>query len=247
MTIAALKLDGPVLAMGQAPETAALVQRYVDTMAVLDRIGHELIARLPGKSRRAENGAAEDVGARGTVRRPADEVLSVMLRKGQIEPRLYIAAREAERLLLAIEVARRIGSSVPTMERVDGSTGRADGEVALLGRVHHWARLQSEITADAACGPSEDARRVTVRIVEAVCRDGLSIADLERAGEYGRRAVVARRLRAGLIVCARHFGVRPDARGSVRVMAVDDVDFDADAGRRDSECVKSDSRTADAA
>jgi hypothetical protein len=224
MTTAALRLDAPVLAAGQPLETAALLQRYVDTTAVADRLAAELIDRLPGRSRRADNGSLEDVGERATTRRPADEVLSVMLRKGQIEPRLYLAAREVERLLLSIEVARHIGSSVPVMERVDGSTGRSDGEVALLGRVHRWARLQSEITADPGCGPTEDARRAAVRIVEAVARDGRSIADLERAGEYGRRAVVARRLRSGLIVCARHFGIRPDARASVRVMPVDSSD-----------------------
>ena len=67
-----------------------------------------------------------------------------------------------------------------------------------------------------------------------VCHQGLTITEIEQAGGHGRRAVLARRLKAGLDMVARTLMIRGSPEGNIRT-AHFETSEDADGQGDESE------------
>jgi hypothetical protein len=84
-----------------------------------------------------------------------------------------------------------------------------------------WAGVQKAILADPQCGSVPGHRWHAVKVLERVCHFGLSVVQIERIGDVGRRNVIGRRLRAALDCAADYFGVLGSAEGRIRSVNLD--------------------------
>ncbi len=209
-------------------EVQRLLTRWVQALAVASSLAAELLAAMPATKGASSSASTARAGVdaardeRTTSRRAADDPISVMLRKGQIDGRAYLTAREVQHMLDMQRAADGVRSGLANFgERVDGGGDlAADAEVRRLTRADRWARLAAAILADPRAGAVEHRPHV-VETLARVCGGPMSIADVARMGDLGRRAVIARRFRAGLAVAADHVLRGRDARGGVVHVDVD--------------------------
>lgn len=200
-----------------------LLDRWLRAQAVSDRIAAELLATLGEKPRRAANGTSEPGDRARVLRVPA---LDLMHKRGQLSDRHWLAGREIGTLLDAIDIARGLRSSMASAgATIDKPSFSSDGHVRLLHASQRWAKLQTAVLADRGCGANVETRKHVIPVLELVCGHGLTLNDIEAMKTHGRRDVLAKRLKAGLSVAVKYFGIRPDTRGiQVAHAAVDEAD-----------------------
>lgn len=198
---------------------AEMLRRWARMVRLLDRIIAETLDHLDVDLRRG--GETKPKPLTGPVTR--EHPLDLMWKKRQISDRGYMAGRAIDTMLSQVRALEGLGSTLRG-EGIQGSGARDAAALARMQVTQRWSRVVAEIMTDSRCGGVPEHRRLTVRVLEMVCHEAQSIADIERAGGFGRRAVLARRLKGGLDAAARALSIRDAPEGRIGVVHYETTD-----------------------
>lgn len=223
-------MGGTVETNDRAPElpeeARELMERWDKTLRMLERIVAECMRVLGAKPQRRSVGDVMGDPAKEPKKRITEPALERMWSRRQISDRNYLAGKAVDVLLSQIAALDGLGSTLKSEGMLSGGGAGDAPTLARLQVAQRWAALQSEILADNRCGSDVEHRRHAIKVLELVCHHGLGIGDIEKLGGMGRRAVLARRLKAALDVAAGFFRVRGAEEGRVRVVHFDAVDVE---------------------
>ncbi len=206
-------------------DAAEALRRWARVLRLLERVTEQGLAACGATLARGKTTDAAPRTGRQIREHPIDQ----MYRKRQISDRAWLAAREIARVRDHAVMLEGLGSTLKSEGMLSqGGTGEGRQE-ALMQVTQAWSRIVSAILADRQCGAEVEHRRHCVRVLEMVCHEGLSITDLERLGGFGRRAVLARRLKSGLEVAARTMSIRGSSEGRIRSAAFESADVEGEA------------------
>lgn len=206
-------------------DAAEALRRWARALRLLERVTEQGLAACGATLARGKSTNAAPRTGRQIREHPIDQ----MYRKRQISDRAWLAAREIAMVLDHAAMLEGLGSTLKSEGMLSqGGTGEGRQE-ALMQATQAWARIVAAILADRQCGAEVAHRRNCVQVLEKICHEGLSINDLERMGGFGRRAVLARRLKAGLDVAARAMSIVGNSEGRVRAATFESADAESEA------------------